>query len=55
MLKAHASVMINPLGGNLVKITERRRYARQLDFQNGVHGKFWKLDIQGSCWHLAEL
>lgn len=26
--------MIKPLGGNLAKIMERRKYARQLDFQN---------------------
>lgn len=35
MLKAHASVMIKPLGGNPVKIMERRKYARQLDFKTG--------------------
>lgn len=34
MLKEHASVMIKTLGVNLVKITERRNCARQLDFQN---------------------
>lgn len=34
MLKEHASVMIKPLGVNLVKITQRRNCAKQLDFQN---------------------
>lgn len=54
MSTAHASAMIKPLGGNLVKIMERRKYARQLDFRNRACGKFWKLDFQGSCWYLAE-
>lgn len=34
--------MIKPLGGDLEKPMERRKYAKQLDFQNRGDGRVWK-------------
>lgn len=56
MLKEHASVMIKPLRGNLVKIMVKRKCANCVDFQNWCEDiSSGNLMFRALCWGIAEL